>query len=97
MMRRALALLLLLAACGPMTVEQAERACFERALLAQHPRGEVGFGIGSGGQTMGDVDLTITSDWLTGKDPSVVYETCVMAKSGEPPLRPLYDRPDWKG
>lgn len=96
-MRRALPLLLLLAACGPMTVEQAENACFDRARLAAGPRGSVGVGIGSGGRTAGEVDVTVSTDWLAGKDPSAVYETCVMAKSGEAPRRPLYDRPDWKG
>ncbi len=37
----------------------------------------------SGGKATGSVDLTVSSDYLTGKDPSAVYETCVMAKSGE--------------
>ncbi len=44
MMRRWLLVPLALAACGPMTVQQAERQCFERARLAQQPRGEVAFG-----------------------------------------------------
>lgn len=96
---RCLTLLLPLAvmACGPQTVDQAERICFERARLAQQPRGEMRLGTGSAGQTRGDFDLTISSDWLAGKDPSAVYESCVMAKSGEAPRRPLYQRSDWKG
>ncbi len=99
MMRRAavLSLLVLLTACGPMTVQQAERECYERARLAQQPRGQVKIGGTSGGKLAGGLDLHVSSDYLTGKDPSAVYETCVMAKSGEPPSRPLYDRPDWKG
>ena len=96
-MKRALVFCALLAACGPMTVEQAERACFERARLAAGPRGEVAIGMTSGGKATGSLDVTVSADYLTGKDPSAVYETCVMAKSGEPPSRPLYMRPDWKG
>ncbi len=97
-MRRAvLSLLMVLAACGPMTVQQAERECFERARLAKAPRGSVQIGGTSNGKLAGGLDLHVSTDYLTGKDPSVVYETCVMAKSGEPPSRPLYDRPDWKG
>ncbi|WP_235822660.1 hypothetical protein [Pseudogemmobacter blasticus] len=100
MMRAAFALapvLALLAACGPMTVQQAERACYDRARLAQKPRGELAIGTNSRGRTSGELEISVSSDWLTGKDPSAVYETCVMSKSGEPPRRPLYDRPDWKG
>ena len=87
---------LLAAACGPMSVQSAEAACFERARLAAKPRGEARIG-GSNRGGCGDLDLTISSDWLAGRDPSAVYSTCVFNKSGEPPRRPLYDRPDWKG
>ena len=88
---------LLLAACGPITLAEAKRQCFDRARLAQQPRGEVAVGVGSGGRAVGAFELEVTSDFLTGRDPSAVYETCVVAKSGEPPSRPLYARPDWKG
>ncbi len=87
----------LLAACGPMTLAEAERQCFERARLAQQPRGEVSVGVGSGGKAVGGFELNVTSDYLLGRDPAAVYETCVVSKSGEPPSRPLYARPDWKG
>lgn len=89
--------LTLLAACGPMTLAEAERQCFERARLAQQPRGEVSVGVGSGGKAVGGFELNVTSDYLLGRDPAAVYETCVVSKSGEPPSRPLYARPDWKG
>jgi hypothetical protein len=88
---------LLLLACGPVSVQQAERECFNRARLAEQPRGEIGIGIGSDGTARGVFDVTVSADYLSGKDPSVVYETCVLSKSGQPPTRPLYDRPDWKG
>jgi hypothetical protein len=97
MKRLVLLPILVLAACGPITVEQAERQCFERARLAQQPRGEVGIGITSNGDAAGVLELEVSGDYLMGRDPSAVYETCVMAKSGEPPSRPLYARPDWKG
>lgn len=93
----ALALPVVLLACGPMTLAQAERQCFERARLAQQPRGEVSVGVGSGGRTAAGIELNVSSDFLLGKDPSAVYESCVMQKAGEPPSRPLYMRPDWKG
>lgn len=99
MMRMRLALIpcLLLLACGPMTMAEAERQCFERARLAQQPRGTLGVGVGSGGHAAGSVELAVSSDFLLGRDPAAIYETCVMAKTGEPPSRPLYARPDWKG
>lgn len=89
--------LLALAACGPMTVEQAERQCFERARLAQQPRGSVGVGASSDGRKAASLELHVSSDFLLGRDPSAVYESCVMQKSGQPPRRPLYMRPDWRG
>ena len=92
-----IALLSLLAACGPMSMAEAERQCFERARLASKPRGEVGFGVATGGRKAAGIELEISSDYLLGKDPSAVYESCVMSKVGEPPSRPLYMRPDWKG
>jgi hypothetical protein len=97
-MKRLLLLSLLgLSACGPITLEQAERQCFERARLAQQPRGEVSVGMNSDGKAAGGFELNVSSDYLLGRDPAAVYETCVMSKSGEPPSRPLYARPDWKG
>ncbi|MCX7287998.1 MAG: hypothetical protein NTW20_10700 [Rhodobacterales bacterium] len=96
-MKRTLPLTLLLVACGPISLAEAERQCFERARLAQQPRGEVAVGVGSDGRAVGAFELEVTGDFLQGRDPSAVYDTCVMTKSGEPPSRPLYARPDWKG
>lgn len=93
----AVALFSLLAACGPMTLAEAERQCFERARLAQQPRGEIAVGVGSGGRKAAGIELEVSSDYLLGKDPSAVYDSCVMNKAGEPPSRPLYMRPDWRG
>jgi len=86
----------LLAACGPMTLAEAERQCFERARLAKQPRGEITVGAGSGGRSSAGIELNVSSDFLLGRDPASVYEICVMQKAGEPPSRPLYMRPDWR-
>jgi len=85
-----------LAACGPMTVERAEEACFERARLAAGPRGSIAVGGGTAGPGA-KARLSVSSDWVQGKDPSALYDACVFQKSGQPPSRPLYTRPDWKG
>lgn len=95
-MKRSLCTLLLLAACGPITLPEAERQCFERARLAQQPRGEVFIGANSAGKALAGLDVEISADYLMGRDPSAVYDSCVMSKAGEPPSRPLYDMPGWQ-
>lgn len=95
-MRPALALPLMLAACAPLTVQQAEEICAERARQAQAPGGTLGLGAGSGG-VYGELELNVTSDYLMGRDPLVVYDDCVRKKTGQPPTRPLYFRQDRKG
>lgn len=79
-----------------MSMAEAERQCFERARLASKPRGEVWIGASTEG-SVAAVDLDISSDYLLRKDPSAVYESCVMSKTGQAPTRPLYMRSDWKG
>ncbi|PTE21007.1 hypothetical protein [Cereibacter changlensis] len=91
------ALLLLLAACGPVTQQQAERQCFERARLAQQPRGEVGVGASSDGGASARLRLNVSSDFLMGRDPSAVFDSCVFQKTGQPPTQPFYSRTDLKG
>jgi hypothetical protein len=87
---------LVVASCGPVSLEAAERQCFERARLASGPRGEIAVGATSkGGYSR--VEVEVTSDYLLRKDPSAVYESCVMSKAGQAPSRPLYARPDWRG
>jgi hypothetical protein len=95
-MIRAFGLLLVLAACGPVSVQQAERQCLARAKAATGPQGEVRMGI-SGGQPRGSIKIDVNSDYLMGRDPSAVYDQCVFQKSGQPPSQPLYTRSDWKG
>lgn len=95
-MKRAIPLFLLLSACGPVSLQQAEKACFETARLAQQPRGKVGVGVDSNGKVGGAFELNISSDYLQGRDPSAVYDQCVYQKSGLAPSQPLYSRSDWK-
>ncbi len=86
----------LVAGCGPVPLERAERDCLEAARLAAQPRGEFGVGVGPDGPS-GFLDLTISSDYIAGRDPAAVFETCVINKSGQRPSQPLYSRSDWKG
>ena len=95
-MKKALSLLILLAACGPMTVAEAERQCLDRALLAKQPRGEISMGVRSDGKAAAGFDISVSSDYLMGRDPSAVFESCVMAKSGQLPSRPLVQQPGWR-
>ncbi len=82
-----------MAACGPVSQRAAEQECFERARLASGPRGSIALGVGSGG-AVSDFDVTISSDYLTGRDPAQIYETCVTQKTGQFPTVPLYQRAD---
>jgi hypothetical protein len=79
-----------------MSLEMAERTCFEDARLAAGPRGEIAVGATNrGGRARGEV--TISTDYILGRDPAMLYASCVQRRAGQPPTRPLYDRPDWKG
>lgn len=93
----ALPLLAALVACGPIPVEQAERACVDSALSAKHPRGKIGLGINSDGDVATTAELSVSSDYLMGRDPSDVFNSCVKSRSGQFPTRPLYDQPGWTG
>ena len=86
-----------LAACGPIPVNRAEEQCFDRARLAAKPRGMISAGVNSNGDAMGGLKLEVSSDYLMGRDPSAIFDTCVYQKSGQPPTRPLYSFPDWRG
>ncbi|WP_439136737.1 hypothetical protein [Roseicyclus sp.] len=91
-MIRALPLLVLvlplLAACGQVSEENAYAQCSERARLAVQPRGEIGFGVGSDGPAARG-SVTISSDFIAGRDPQVVYDNCFRQLTGAGPTRPL--------
>ena len=83
-MKHPLAFLLLLSACGPMALPQAERACVADAQLAQHPRGSVGVGIGSDGRMATEFTLGISSDYLFHRDPDQVFAAIPPRSIGGP-------------
>jgi hypothetical protein len=88
---------LLLAACGPISLPDAERQCFDRARHAEAPRGEVGIGGSNRGGAYVRGEITITSDYLRGANPETVYNTCVVRKTGQNPARSYSSFPDRRG
>lgn len=80
---------LALAACGPISPQEAADQCEERARAAQGPTGEARIGVNSEKGVVGGVSLKITSDFVAGRDPQIVYENCVVQKTGQGPVRPL--------
>jgi hypothetical protein len=88
--------IVVLAACGPIPVAQAEAECFERARLAAQPRGTIHVGVNSNGGTYLGGEIGVSTDYLQGRDPSQVYDQCVFQRSGQMPSRPLYTRSDWQ-
>lgn len=79
-----------MAACEPvpMSGEQAARACEERARAAQAPTGSVTIGVNSRSGPQLGASVGVTSDFLRGRDPMQVYESCVFQKTGQAPIRP---------
>lgn len=79
-----------LAACSntPPTPEQAADRCEERARGAQGPKVGVTVGANSNSGAFGGASIGVTSDFLRGRDPLEVYESCVIDLTGELPIRP---------
>jgi hypothetical protein len=90
MKRLSLSLLILaaLSACGPISPELAAQQCQDRARAADGPTGSVTVGVSNQGPVLGG-EIGITGDYLQGRDPQEVYETCVRQKTGQGPIRPL--------
>jgi hypothetical protein len=86
--------LALLAACGPMPVDQAMRDCIEPARLAQAPRGEIGIRVDGEGNVGTRLSIGVSSDYLQGRDPDQVFAQCVQNRSGQPPLYPFSSMPE---
>lgn len=86
-----LPILIIAAACSPkpISVERAMAQCKDRALSATKPDIHIGVGVGGGGKVSGGIGVGLSGDYLRGRDPHEVYETCVMAKSGQKPTQPL--------
>ena len=91
-MRRLLILLAAtstLAACSQqVSPERAAEICEERAQAAQGPTGEFTIGANSNSGPYYGASIGVTSDYLQGRDPMAVYETCVVARTGQMPIRP---------
>ena len=90
-----------LAACAPLPLESAERVCLDDARAATGPEGKIAVGVGNssryGSGTYDGFEVSVSSDYIMGRDPSEVYAACVQRRSGQPPSRPLYDQPGWSG
>jgi hypothetical protein len=91
-----LAVVLGLAACGPIPVEQAERVCLDEARRAAGPTGKIGLGVTSDQGARARARVGISSDWILGRDPSAIFDRCVLQRSGQMPTRPLAAQPGWR-
>ena len=79
-----------LAACAPVPVDplQVARDCERRAQGARGPTGAVQVGASSSDGPFVGGAITLSSDYLAGRDPYEVYATCVTDRTGAPPVRP---------
>ena len=82
-----------LTACGPVPLVQAEAECRTRADQAEAPSGSVGVTFSSDGSVETNLSVGVTSDFLKGRDPTEVYNECVLARAGQPPSRPYVTLP----
>ena len=73
----------------PVSVEQAEYDCAQRAQAAVRPTGSATIGANSRSGLSGGISIGVTTDFLAGRDPQDVYVSCVIEKSGQPPTRAL--------
>ena len=92
MIRGILVLLCLgLAACevAPPTPQEAADRCEERARAAQGPSVGVTVGANSNTGGFGSASIGVSGDFLRGRDPVEVYESCVFRLTGEAPIRPV--------
>lgn len=88
-MRAAAAVMLLsCAACGPVSVAQAERNCAgTQGTAGLSGLARMGYASPGGLRSSLEIDLNTQSD--TGRDLSAEYAACVYRQSGELPRRPL--------
>lgn len=80
--------MLVLSGCGPMTPERAAAFCEERAQAAQGPTGRIAVGVNSRSGTYASGEIGVSGDFLRGRDPLEVYESCVFQQTGQAPIRP---------
>ncbi|MDE0307420.1 MAG: hypothetical protein OXI87_21445 [Albidovulum sp.] len=87
--------LALFASCKrePVSVEAAMAICEDRALqAAASPKTAIGFGFNSAGEVRTGFAISATTDYISGRRPAEVFETCVLERSGEPPTRTLAEQ-----
>ncbi len=84
---------LILLACGPVSVDQAQRECLDRARLAQKPQVEVFVGVNNKGEGISGGSFGVSTDYLAGRDPSAVFTECVKSRSGQFPTRSFTEFP----
>lgn len=74
-----------------MSPELAAKKCEERARAAASPiSGTAEFGVSNDGIVSDlDVNIALSSDYVQGRDPYIVYDQCVRDLSGQGPIRPL--------
>ncbi len=82
-----------LVACGPVPIDQAERACASAAHLAQKPQTSIGVQVNSDGTTQIGGSFGISTDYLKGRDPNDVFRACVQDRSGQVTTRSYLDFP----
>ena len=88
-----------LSGCGPVPVAQAERSCLADARAATAPQGEIALGLGSDGhgiRSAGRLEMSVSADYIMGRDPYEVFDRCVRQRAGQPPTQPLSRQPGWK-
>jgi len=89
-MNKSVALITVVAmgACAPIPPERAAEICEERAQAAQGPTGGVTIGTNSNTGGFGRVEIGVSSDFISGRDPIEVYQECVFDRTGAAPIRP---------
>lgn len=79
-----------LAGCTPVPVdpERVAQDCEQRARAAMAPTGSVTIGVNSRSGPSVGASIGVTGDFLAGRDPMQVYESCVFQRTGQAPIRP---------
>ena len=69
------------------TPENAAKQCAERARAAKAPTGSITIGTNSKSGGFTNASIGVSSDFLSGRDPDVVYDECYLQRTGEMPIR----------
>lgn len=85
---------LVAAACGPISPSRAAERCEERARAALGPQGQITLGVNSNSGPYARGEIGISSDYVAGRDPQVIYHYCVLNLTGAAPAGPLDLRAD---